>query len=67
MTSTAFLLPEGFRPKTDFYQAGIIFSSASTCGNRQSVPFCKIMNTGHIAILAENGDWIFINTNYICE
>lgn len=67
MTSALFLLPEGFRPKTDFYQAGILFSRHSQSYNGESIPFCKIMNTGHVAIFAENGDWILINANFVCE
>ena len=67
MTSAMFLLPEGLRPKTDFYQAGILFSRHSQSYNGESIPFCKIMNTGHVAIFAENGDWILINANFVCE
>ena len=67
MTSALFLLPEGFRPKTAFYQAGILFSRHSQSYNGESIPFCKIMNTGHVAIFAENGDWILINANFVCE
>ena len=67
MNSTQFLLPEGFRPKIDFYQAGILFKRYSQSYNGENIPFCKIMNTGHISIFAANGDWIFINSTYVCE